>query len=99
MPFRGIARIVRVYYGDPGVDVTKLLEASGELDFDSPVEVLSVEFKSSPVIVFDSAYPGDDAAIDRLSFEIPVGKYMAITKQFQPDERTSVLVHQFVPAQ
>lgn len=98
-PSKSLPRIVRVFYGDPGVDVTKLLESSSELEFDDPDEVLAVEFKSSPIVVFDSAYPGSDASIDRLSFEMPAGKYLAMTKQFEPDERTSVLVHQFVPSQ
>lgn len=94
-----LPRIVRVYYGDPGVDVTRVLEAAGELKFHDPAEVLSVEFKSSPIVVFDSAYPGTDASVDRLSFEMPLGKYLAMTKQLQPDERTSVLVHLFVPSE
>lgn len=88
-----------MYYGDPGVDMTKLLESAGELDFTDPDEVLSVEFKSSPIVVFDSAYPGGRDDVDRLSFDIPVGRYLVITKQFEPDERTSVLVHLFVPSQ
>lgn len=99
LPLKSLPRIVRVYYGDPGVDVTKRLEAAGELDFDNPNEVLRVDFKSSPIVVFDSAYPGSDTSIDRLSFEMPAGQYVAMTKQFQPDERTSVLVHIFVPSQ
>lgn len=98
-PSKNLPRILRVYYGDPGVDMTKLLESAGELDFTDPDEVLSVEFKSSPIVVFDSAYPGGRDDVDRLSFDIPVGRYLVITKQFEPDERTSVLVHLFVPSQ
>lgn len=98
-PSNEFPRIVRVYCGDPGVDVTKLLEPAAECPLDDPDEVLLVEFKSSPIVVFDSAYPGADAAVDRLSFEMPVGKYLAMTKQLEPNERTSVLIHSFVASQ
>ncbi|MGQ2995515.1 Imm21 family immunity protein [Variovorax sp.] len=94
-----LPRIVRVYYGDSGADIHALLEAGGELNFDDPVEAMPVEFSASPVVVFDSACSGADEAIDRISFEIPKGKYIALTKKFEPDERTSVLVHFFVKAQ
>ena len=94
-----LPKIVRVYYGDPGVDIHALLEAAGELDFDDPVEAMSVEFSASPVVIFDSAYSGADESIDQICFEILKGKYVALTKQFELDERTSVLVHFFVKAQ
>ena len=42
-PSSELPRIVRVYYGDPGVDVTKLLESATERALDDPDEVLSVE--------------------------------------------------------
>ncbi|WP_299696737.1 Imm21 family immunity protein [Hydrocarboniphaga sp.] len=94
-----LPRIVRVFYGDPGVDVTKVLESAAELHFDDPAEVLAVEAESTSMVVFDSAYPGSDASVERLSFELPVGRYVALTKQFLPDDRTSVLVHMFEPTQ
>jgi hypothetical protein len=98
-PSGELPRIVRVYYGDPGVDVTTLLELATESALDDPDEVLSVEFKSSLIVVFDSAYPGSDASVDRLAFEMPAGSYLAMTKQLEPDNRTSVLIHFFVPSQ
>lgn len=94
-----LPRIVRVYYGDAGVDVTSLLEPIARGAPDDPDEILPVEFKSSPVLVFDAAYPGSDASIDRLLFEMPVGRYIAMTKYFEPDSRTAVLIHFFVPSQ
>lgn len=90
---------MRVYYGDPGADMENLLESAGPLDFGDPAEVLSIDFQSSSIVIFDSAYAGSDAGIERLSFSLPVGKYLVVTKQFQPDKRTSVLIHMFVPSQ
>ncbi|MCO5978619.1 Imm21 family immunity protein [Ideonella oryzae] len=98
-PLGELPRIVRVYYGDPGVDVASLLEKTIKSTPDDPDEMLPVEFKSSLILVFDAACLGSDASIDRLSFEVPVGRYIAMTKHFQPDNRTSVLVHFFVPSQ
>jgi hypothetical protein len=91
----GLPRVVRVYYGDPGVDVIQLLDAAGEPDFSDSIEMVAIEFKSSPIVVFDSAYPGNDVDVDRLFFDIPAGKYFVKTKRFELDERTSVLIHQF----
>lgn len=99
-PLSELPRIVRVYYSDPGVDVTALpgLRASDILS--DPDEALSVEFKSSPIVVFDSAYPGSDVSnVDRLSFDMPQGTYIAMTKRFEPDDRTSILIHYFLPSQ
>lgn len=95
---RNLPRIVRVYYADPDVDVIKRLESSPDLDFSSPVETLGIEVRSTPMIVFDSVYSGKDVGGEHLSFEVPRGMYSVLTKPFKPDDRTSVLVHKFVPA-
>jgi len=92
-----LPRIVRVYYADPDVDVTKRLESTQNLDFSDPVETMEVDVRSTPMIVFDSAYPGKDVGGAHLSFELPPGMYSVLTKPFSPDDRTSVLVHKFVP--
>jgi hypothetical protein len=91
-----LPRIVRVYYADPDVDVAKRLESTQDLDFSSPVETMLVDVKSTPMIVFDSAYAGKDVGSAHLSFELPPGVYSVLTKPFSPDDRTSVLVHKFV---
>jgi Immunity protein 21 len=90
-------RIVRVFYGDSGIDIAEVLESATELDFDDPAEILHIQIRSGSMVVFDSAYAGADASIKRLSFELPAGKYRILTKQFLPDDRTSVLVHEFDP--
>lgn len=98
-PLGKLPRIVRVYYGDPGSDLAQILEAVGEFDLDEPAEMLPIDLTSSPMVIFDSAYPGSAKNVDRLIFSIPVGRYLALTKQLVPDERTSVLVHIFQPSQ
>ena len=87
--------IVRVIYGDPGVDVIKVLELGEAIVFNDSIEALEVEVKSESMIVFDSAYPGAEARKRSLSFDLPSGKYVVLTKQFLPDDRTSVLLHKF----
>lgn len=91
-----LPRIVRVYYADPDVDVAKRLESAQDLDFSSPVETMVVEVNSRLMIVFDSTYPGKDVGSAHLSFELPPGMYSVLTKPFNSDDRTSVLVHKFV---
>jgi hypothetical protein len=88
-------RIVRVYYADPDVDVTKRLESMQDLDFSSPVETMEIDVRSGPMIVFDSACAGNDVGDAHLTFYLPPGAYSILTKQFQPDDRTSVLLHKF----
>lgn len=92
-----LPRVVRVIYGDPGVDIVKVLELGRELDFNDPIELLETNVKSESMVIFDSAYPGIDVSKSRLSFKLPKGKYIVLTKQFLPDDRTSVLVHKFEP--
>ena len=90
-----LPRIVRVYYADPDVDVTKRLELTQDLDFSNPVELTEIDVKSGPLIVFDSACAGKDVGNACLSFNLSPGVYSILTKQFEPDDRTSVLVHKF----
>jgi hypothetical protein len=87
--------IVRVFYADQETDVLNVLQTHKELDFADSLETLQYQNSSSSLVVFDSAYPGKDASVERLSFELPVGPYLVLTKQFDPDERTSLLVHAF----
>jgi Immunity protein 21 len=91
----GLPRIVRVFYGDPGVDVTQLLDENHELDFSSPLEIVDVEFKFEQIVIFDSALPGIRAHESQLMLEFLPGNYRVLTQQFEPDTRTSVLIHKF----
>ncbi|QNM98709.1 Imm21 family immunity protein [Chitinimonas koreensis] len=91
----GFFSIVRIFYADPDVDVIQLLEDAGDIDAMDSVESVDVEIKTGELVLFDSAYPGWDMGDMHLFFNIPPGKYTIITKQCEPDDRTSVLIHQF----
>ncbi|OGB30721.1 MAG: hypothetical protein A3F78_04270 [Burkholderiales bacterium RIFCSPLOWO2_12_FULL_61_40] len=86
--------IVRVFYMDPGVDLPQLLAAHGNLSFADPIESIDCEIESGHMVIFDSAVPGLHEHAS-LSFEIPPGNYQILTKVFEPDSRTSVLIHKF----
>lgn len=88
--------IVRVFYMDPGVDLLRLLAAHGNLSFADPIESIDCEIESGHMVIFDSAVPGLHEGHASLSFEIPPGRYGILTKVFEPDSRTSVLIHKFV---
>jgi len=92
-----LPRIVRILRGGPGAEVMAWLGATRRLEFDAPLEVMPVEFKSSPLVVFEAACRGSDQDAARLSLDLPAGRYLAFTRQVHPDERTSVLVHVFTP--
>jgi hypothetical protein len=92
-----VPQIVRVYYADPDANVIKILEAGSNLDFSNPAETLDIEVRSTPMMVFDSAFPGKDVGSEHLSIDLSPGIYSVVTKPFEPDDRTSVLVHKFVP--
>lgn len=90
--------VVRVFYGDSGVDVVRALELARHLDFSLPIEALNIRVHSSPLSIFDAAYPGFDEAVEKLELNIPPGRYTVVSKQFDLDDRTSVLIHKFEQA-
>jgi len=90
-----LPRIVRVYYADPGVDVIKMLECKQDLDFSNPVESMGVDVQSGSMTVFEAACAWKDIGDAHITFDLSPGSYLIVTKNFQPDDRTSVLVHKF----
>jgi hypothetical protein len=87
--------IVRVFYADADTDIKELLGSSGDFDFTNPVESISFFSSTHELIVFDSAYAGKDIGNVHLDFELSPGAYSILTKQFEPNDRTSVLIHRF----
>jgi hypothetical protein len=87
--------IVRVYYAEPDADVIEIMDQRPRLDFSDPAETMTFEVSSGRLIIFDSARSGDDSERARLSFELPPGPYLVLTKPFNLDEKTSVLIHKF----
>ena len=94
----GIWAIVRMYYKDPEADLLQILNRSKKLDMTDAVEEMPVSLQSGDLIIFDSAIPGTDIAEAFLPFDLPGGNYRILTKRLEPDDRTSILIHQFCPA-
>jgi hypothetical protein len=91
----GLPLVVRAFYMDPGVDLPKLFAAYGNLSFGDSIESIDFEIESGHMVIFDSAVPGGQEYDDSLSFEIASGQYRILTKAFELDSLTSVLIHKF----
>jgi len=89
--------LVRVFYIDPNVDLLQLLKSQSNIIFDEPIESIAFEIESGQMIIFDSAALGVRLGEESLSFDLPPGHYQILTQVFEPDSRTSLLVHKFVP--
>ena len=80
---------------DPGQDLPQLLAAYGSLNFADPIESIDCEIEFGHMVISDSAVPGLHEDSASLSFEISPGNYQILTKMFELDDRTSVLIHKF----
>jgi hypothetical protein len=89
--------IVRLFYIEPETDVSNLLQNIGDSSFINPQESIIFETRSSRLIIFDSAFPGDDQKKNILRFQLSKGKYRILTGLINPDSRTSLLLHKFYP--
>jgi hypothetical protein len=95
-PTGQLPMIVRIYYADAEADIEAKVEAAQYLDFSEPAEAILFVVRSRRILVFDAAYPGNDVADYSLSFDLSPGSYSVLTKSFELDERTSLLMHKFV---
>lgn len=87
--------ILRVYYMDPGTDPVTLLKASNKINNASTLEAMDINMAGGDYLIFDSAMPGSLVGESFIQFNLPPGKYRVLTKRIEPNDRTSVLVHQF----
>jgi hypothetical protein len=92
-----VLEIVRIYYADPGDDVIAIIDKSPALDFSDPVETTTFDVGSGRLVIFDSAFSGDDSGRGGLSLVFPPSSYVVATKQFNLNDRTSTLIHKFSP--
>jgi hypothetical protein len=90
------AVIVRAFFMDPNVDVSRLLAETSDLDFSDPIEVLTFDVKFGHMMIYDSAVAGLSVGDACLRFDVPIGKHQVLTKIFAPNSRTSLLMHWFV---
>lgn len=94
-PSSEISLVVRVFYMDPGADLLQIFAAHGSLSFVDSIESIDCEIQTGHMVIFDSAINGLHQAYDKLSFDISPGSYQILTKIFELDSRTSVLIHKF----
>jgi Immunity protein 21 len=94
-PQSALPLIIRAFYMEPGVNLQKLLTAHSNLDFADPIESIDCEVESGHMVIFDSAVPWLQEGGPSLSLEIPSGNYQILTKVFELDSQTSVLIHKF----
>jgi hypothetical protein len=87
--------IIRLFYADQGTDVAEMLENSPAFDNVNPVESVDVELRERGLLIFDSAFPYPEVDDKYLTLNLLPGKYLVVSKLFEPNERTSLLVHEF----
>jgi hypothetical protein len=55
---------------------------------------LTLEVGAQPLHLLDSAFPGNDpAGDDHLRIHLPAGAYAVATAEYEPNRRTSVVLH------
>jgi hypothetical protein len=87
----------RIYYADQEDDVPRMLTSLPEETHNASLQSIEFSFGSQNVIIFDSAWPGDEAQSDSISFEIAPGNYRVTTHVADPTPRAKLLLHRFYP--
>jgi hypothetical protein len=87
--------IVRLFYIEPGTDLEHLLQNIRNSIFINSQETIIFEVHSNNMIIFDSAFPGDDQKKAILRFQLLKGRYRILTSLINPDSGTSLLLHKF----
>jgi hypothetical protein len=85
--------LIRWVYAEEGTDLIRMLEANS-----SGWKLLETEYfeiTDSPVVLFDSAYPGSDLPAHTMLIELKPGRYEVRTLEFNLEPRTRAIVHQF----
>jgi hypothetical protein len=91
------AIIWRISYAEEDDDIPRLLGSLTEQSFEAPLESIEFSFDSPNVVIFDSAWPGDEAQSESVSFDIAPGRYQVTTHVVQPTPMTELLLHRFYP--
>lgn len=77
-------------YGESAEEVDSWLAVPPSLGFKPGRELFRVQ--GTPVLVFDSVFPGTGAP-EYLELDLPPGRYRLATLEWKPDERTALLLH------
>jgi hypothetical protein len=89
--------IWRISYANPDDDVPSLLASLDQKSFGKPEESIEFSFGSRDVVVFDSVWPGDEAGLEFVSFDIDSGRYLVTTHVVRPCPSAELLLHRFHP--
>jgi hypothetical protein len=89
--------IWRIAYAEPDEDEETLLASLDERVFSVSLETVDFSFDSPRILIFDSAWPGDEIADKSISFEIPPGRYRVTTHLARPTVTSEFILHRFEP--
>lgn len=92
--------IVRVLYADPNTSFEDMIAGMPSYPFDNPLETISYRVTSGVIEVFDAACDRSTEAglsISMLSASVRGGSYRIVTINYEPDDRTSLVIHRFFP--
>jgi hypothetical protein len=89
--------IWRVSFADPDDDEQSLLTSLPEEAFSNPVETVEFSFNSQDIIIFDSVWPGNEAKLQFVQFEITSGRYLVSTHVVRPVPTMELVLHRFCP--
>ncbi len=84
--------LIRWMYGDPEMDVPELLLHSPAPGWEP--EQITFVVGSAPLYLFDAACPGNELD-DHLTIVLSAGSYVITTALYEPDDRTSLVLHRF----
>jgi hypothetical protein len=87
--------IWRISYAEGDDDIPAMLASLAEKSFEAPLESIKFSFDSSKVLIFDSAYPGNEKHLQSVSFEIAPGRYQVTTHVVKPAPHTELVLHRF----
>ena len=85
--------VVRWIYADSRSSVEEIVRNLDDDVFSDPIETTSVSITQSNHLLFDSAWSGQAAT--GIEIDIPVGRYKVKTVVYDPDDRTSLILHLF----
>jgi hypothetical protein len=88
--------ITRVVYAENDEDIYNGLLCLGHEFFDDCEEIAHLSVRSGSLSIFDSAQDGEDDDFPVIDFELCPGSYEVVTKVYNPDDRTELVLHKFV---
>lgn len=88
--------VIRAFFMDPDPDINIIFRKYLYSDSINQVESINVNLPYNSILIFDSAIPGSEISEEYIEVSIDSGKYTVKTNEFNPDKRTSLLIHDFI---